>query len=147
MEQPTPTFCKQFLGKNGKSVHFSTFISNTFPKKIRKLSFENSEENDDDKKHQRKPAKSKKVHSRSKMRKISSKSAKHKNYKIKDSKKQKHISIKNSNKSPDNLNNFIKNHRFVLKDDFNEKNVNKFLSSKEVAFEIPIFLKTEIILK
>ena len=41
------------------------------------------------------------------------------------------------------MNNFIKNHRFELKDDFNEKNVNIFLSSKEAAFEIPIFLNKE----
>ena len=41
---------------------------------------------------------------------------------------------------------FIRNHRFELRDDFNEKNVNNFLSSKEVAFEIPILLKKDFLL-
>ena len=85
--------------------------------------------------------KSKKEYSRSKSRKASSKSLKHKNYRIKETKNCK--SDKNSNISKDNVNNFIKNHRFELKDDFNEKNVNIFLSSKEAAFEIPIFLNKE----
>ena len=142
MDQPTPTFCKEFLKKKGKSVHFSTFIEKSC-KKIKKLALENSEENDDDKKTRRKRSKSKKEHSRSKLRKASSKSVKHKSYKIKETKKYK--SDKSSNISKDNVNNFIKNHRFQLKDDFNEKNVNIFLSSKEAAFEIPIFLNTEII--
>ena len=134
MDQPTPTFCKEFLKKKGKSVHFSTFVEKSC-KKIKKLSFDNLEENDDDnKKTRRKRSKSKKEHSRSK-------SLKHKNYRIKETKKYK--SDKNSNISKDNVNNFIKNHRFELKDDFNEKNVNIFLSSKEAAFEIPIFLNKE----
>ena len=50
-------------------------------------------------------------------------------------------------KYKENVNNFIRNHRFELRDDFNEKNVNKFLSSKERAFEIPIILSKEIILE
>ena len=141
MDQPTPTFCKEFLKKKGKSVHFSTFVEKSC-KKIKKLSFDNLEENDDDnKKTRRKRSKSKKEYSRSKSRKASSKSLKHKNYRIKETKKCK--SDKNSNISKDNVNNFIKNHRFELKDDFNEKNVNIFLSSKEAAFEIPIFLNKE----
>ena len=140
MDQPTPTFCKEFLKKKGKSVHFSTLIEKSC-KKIKKLALENSEENDDDKKTRRKRSKSKKEHSRSKSLKASSKSVKHKSYKIKETKKYK--SDKSSNISKDNVNNFIKNHRFQLKDDFNEKNVNIFLSSKEAAFEIPIFLNKE----
>ena len=140
MEQPTPTFGKEFLKKKGKSVHFSKFIEKSC-KKLKKLYFDNSEENDNLKKIRRKKrSKSRKEHSHPKSNKASSKSVKHKNYKIKEIKKFK--SDENSNNSKDNVNNFIKNHRFELKDDFNEKNVNIFLSSKEAAFEIPIFLNT-----
>ena len=140
MDQPTPTFGKEFLKKKGKSVHFSTFFEKSC-KKLKKLSFDNLEEKYNDKKIRRKKrSKSRKEHSRPKSSKASSKSVKHKNNKIKETKKFK--SDENSNNSKDNVNNFIKNHRFELKDDFNEKNVNIFLSSKEAAFEIPIFLNT-----
>ena len=46
----------------------------------------------------------------------------------------------------DNINSFIRNHKFELRDDFNESNVNKFLSAKEFAFEIPIILANEPLL-
>ena len=139
MDQPTPTFNKKL---NKKKVHFSCFVEESCPK-FKKLSFDNFEENKEDNKNRRKRSKSKKEHSRSKSRKTTSKSVKHKIYKIKETKKYK--SDKNSNNSKDDVNNFIMNHRFELKDDFNEKNVNIFLSAKEAAFEIPIFLNTEIV--
>ena len=142
MEQPTPTFCNHKFKKEGKSVKFSTFIeNNSSTNKL--LSLVNLKENEDDKKSTRNRSKSKKEKPRIKSHHKSSKSIRHSKNKIKKTKKYK--SDKNSNNSQDNINNFIKNHRFVLKDDFNEKNVNIFLSSMEAAFEIPIFLNKEII--
>ena len=129
MEGQTPTFCKRY---SKKKYYFSDLCVNNSEidnkskdsLKFLKLKEENCN---------RKSSKSKRHSSHKKSRKKS------KSKTLKD-KKCKLGVIKNDGNfknAKNNLNNFIRNHKFVLRDDFNEKNVNKFLTSKELAFDIP----------
>ena len=65
-----------------------------------------------------------------------------------DSKHKKRIrhsqKIKVSNYDISNIKDFIKNHKFKLRNDFDKKHVEKFLSSKEEAFKIPFLLSEEM---
>ena len=133
MDQPTPTFGTEIYHVKGK-CHFSDLCNNKSKKK-RKFTF-NINESTKKLKHSPK----KEEHSRKKSRSKSSKIKRHKCKKIDVIREN-----PNLDEHKENVNNFIRNHRFELRDDFNEKNVDKFLSAKEAAFEIPIIFSTEII--
>ncbi len=56
-------------------------------------------------------------------------------------KKHHSVHIKNRNyKFHNNINEFMKKNKFILRNDFDKKNVEKFLLSKEQAFMDPIML-------
>ena len=143
MEGQTPTFCNRF---SKKRCYFSDLCENTLKynsetenKRKDCLKFLNLKEENCN----RKRSKSKKNCSHKKSRKNSkSKTLKDKICKFEEIKND--DNFKNVNI---NLYTFIRNHRFILRDDFNEKNVNKFLTSKEDAFDIPFILNNEIIIE
>ena len=139
MEDKTPTFCNRY---SQKRCYFSDLCENNSEidnKGKNSIKFSKIKEEN----CKRKRSKSKKNCSHNKSRKKSkSKTLKDKKVKFKEIKNDDNFkNVKN------NLNTFIRNHRFVLRDDFNEKNVNKFLTSKELAFDIPFILNNEIILE
>ena len=142
-EQQTPTFAKETVNKSKIRYHFSDMCVISKSKKKNNL-FKDSGISSEKRKN--KKSKSKKGHS-------PKKSKFHKSCKLNISKfkdieeKSDDKNLNNNNNNKDNVNNFIRNHKFTLRDDFNEKNANKFLSSKEIAFEIPIILTKEIILE
>ena len=142
MDLPTPTFGSEFFPLKGTCRFSDVCFNNKKPNK-KKIVFSNSM-NIKNSKHKLKNSTKKKEHSckKSRSRSKSSKIKRHKCKSIKGNKDN-----QNFEKYNENVNNFIKNHRFELRDDFNEKNVNKFLSSKEAAFEMPIILTQEIILE
>ena len=51
--------------------------------------------------------------------------------------------ISKSNKIVNNYYDFMKKNKFILRNDFDKKNVEKFLSSKEKAFEKPFLFPIE----
>ena len=55
-----------------------------------------------------------------------------------------HHSQKFFSKNINNIKDFIENHKFKLRNDFDKKHVEKFLSSKEEAFKIPFLLSEEM---
>ena len=55
-----------------------------------------------------------------------------------------HHSHKLRYKNINNIYDFIKNHKFKLRNDFDKKHVEKFLSAKEEAFKIPFLLTEEM---
>ena len=61
-------------------------------------------------------------------------------------KRKYHLSHKNTIKKYDinNIIDFIKHHKFKLRNDFDKKHVEKFLSSKEEAFTIPFLSMEEL---
>ena len=135
MDQPTPTFGSEIYHSKA-TCHFSDLCNdNSKSKKKRKFTF-NIKECKNKLKHSPKKTENSRKKSRSKSSKI-------KRHKCKNKKQVKEYQHLGEDK--ERVNNFIRNHRFELRDDFNEKNVNKFLSSKEAAFEIPIIFSTEII--
>ena len=66
----------------------------------------------------------------------------HDDSKLKRRKKHYSKKMRKVNYDINNINDFIKNHKFNLRNDFDKKHVEKFLSSKEEAFKIP-FLSSE----
>ena len=138
MDLPTPTFGAEFF--NIHSIcHFSELLENMNKSKKKEKLYSKILSKNGKKKLKNSPKKKGSSHKkRSKTCKIKRDIIEN-NEKIKE---QKFLE-----KYKENVNNFIRNHRFELRDDFNEKNVNKFLSSKERAFEIPFILSKEIILE
>ena len=140
MEQPTPTFGSEFPNKKGIRYHFSDLCNiSPYKKKRRKLLLKNTDVCEG--KHKRKKSKIKKGNSHKKTKAKSPKLRLKNKIEIFGEKKNGYL-----NYHLKTINSFIRNHRFELRDDFNEKNVNNFLSSKEVAFEIPILLKKDFLL-
>ena len=124
MDGETPTFCKQFSKKTNCSfssacvkVAGSKFKKSHSSKKLKK-------------------GRSIQVKSKSKFRNEII-DGKHK-------KRNHHHSQKLKLKNINNINDFIKNHTFKLRNDFDKKHVEKFLSSKEEAFKIPFLLFEEL---
>jgi len=143
MEQPTPTFGKELMKKNkDKIIYFSDYCKNIKnSKKNRKLSLEMMKINEGNTKGKyAKKGNSQKCSPK----RLRAKSTKKHLKKYRDIKEKK---VENKTQEiNDNINSFIRNHKFELRDDFNESNVNKFLSAKEFAFEIPIILANEPLL-
>ena len=143
MEQPTPTFGKELMKKNkDKIIYFSDYCNNIKnSKKNRKLSLEMMKSNEGNTKGKyAKKGNSQKCSPK----RLRAKSTKKHLKKYGDIKEKK---VENKTQEiNDNINSFIRNHKFELRDDFNESNVNKFLSAKEFAFEIPIILANEPLL-
>ena len=140
MELPTPTFGKELMKKNkDKIIYFSDYCNNIKnSKKNRKLSLEMMKSNEGNTKG--KYAK-KGNYQKCSPKRLRAKSTKKHLKKYRDIKEKK---VENKTQEiNDNINSFIRNHKFELRDDFNEINVNKFLSAKEFAFEIPIILANE----
>ena len=127
MDGETPTFCKELLFKKGCS--FSSAI-----KKTPNSKFNKSES-------LKKPLKkggSIKLRNQSKFKKDNL------GLDIKYKKRKVHHSQKIKLKDINNIHDFIKNHKFKLRNDFDKKHVEKFLSSKEEAFKIPFLLTEEM---
>ena len=143
MEQPTPTFGKELMKKNkDKIIYFSDYCNNIKnSNKNRKLSLEMMKSNEGNTKGKyAKKGNSQKCSPK----RLRAKSTKKHLKKYRDIKEKK---VENKTQEiNDNINSFIRNHKFELRDDFNEINVNKFLSAKEFAFEIPIILVNEPLL-
>ena len=140
MELPTPTFGKELMKKKkDKIIYFSDYCNNIKnSKKNRKLSLEMMKSNEGNTKDKyAKKGNSQKCSPK----RLRAKSMKKHLKKYRDIKEKK---VENKTQEiNDNINSFIRNHKFELRDDFNESNVNKFLSAKEFAFEIPIILANE----
>ena len=143
MEQPTPTFGKELMKKKkDKIIYFSDYCNNIKnSNKNRKLSLEMMKSNEGNTKGKyTKKGNSQKCSPK----RLRAKSTKKHLKKYRDIKEKK---VENKTQEiNDNINSFIRNHKFELRDDFNESNVNKFLSAKEFAFEIPIILVNEPLL-
>ena len=143
MELPTPTFGKELMKKNkDKIIYFSDYCNNIKnSNKNRKLSLEMMKSNEGNTKGKyTKKGNSQKCSPK----RLRAKSTKKHLKKYRDIKEKK---VENKTQEiNDNINSFIRNHKFELRDDFNEINVNKFLSAKEFAFEIPIILVNEPLL-
>ena len=122
MEGETPTFCKD-LSMNGCSFSSACESASSPETKFKKHhSVKNLEK-----------GKSIQVKKKSKFHHDGSKHKK----RIRHSQE-----MKVSNYDINNIKDFIKNHKFKLRNDFDKKHVEKFLSSKEEAFKIP-FLSSE----
>ena len=124
MEGETPTFCKD-LSFNGCSFSSACESAGSPESKLKKHHSVKS----------LKKGRSLKVKKKSKFHHDDSK---HK-------KKKKHYSQKMRKVHYDinNINDFIKNHKFKLRNDFDKKHAEKFLSSKEEAFKKPFFSSEE----
>ena len=143
MELPTPTFGKELKKKKkDKIIYFSDYCNNIKnSKKNRKLSLEMMKSNEGNTKGKyAKKGNSQKCSPK----RLRAKSTKKHLKKYRDIKEKK---VENKTQEiNEKINTFIRNHKFELRDDFNESNVNKFLSAKEFAFEIPIILVNEPLL-
>ena len=124
MDGETPTFCKQFSKKTHCSfssacvkVAGSKFKKSHCLKKLKK-------------------GRSIQVKSKSKIR--------NENTDGENKKRKHHHFQKLSSKNIHNINDFIKNHKFKLRNDFDKKHVEKFLSAKEEAFKKPFLLVEEL---
>ena len=125
MEGETPTFCKD-LSMNGCSFSSACESASSPETKFKKHhSVKNLEK-----------GKSIQVKKKSKFQHDDNK---HKKKNIHHSQK-----MKISNYDINNIKDFIKNHKFKLRNDFDKKHVEKFLSSKEEAFKIPFLLSEEM---
>ena len=139
MDGETPTFCKEFLMQNN-GCNFSDACSCATDSKFREKSSKHSKQ----------------------FKKGQSTQIKHKQkFKIKCEDEKYHKKRKHHHshkyKTKYNINNiydFIKNHKFNLRNDYDKKHVKKFLSSKEEAFKKVFFIirrikfnKHEIIIK
>ena len=116
MEGETPTFCKELLDKNNCS--FSSACDKVSKLKLGKSS------------SFKKPIK-KGISLQVKAE------GEHK-------KRRHHHSQKLKSKNICDINDFMKNHKFKLRNDFDKKHVEKFLSSKEEAFKIPFLFSEEL---
>ena len=130
MNAETPTFCKEFSMKNN-NCNFSILCESISDSKLKEPN----------------SAKSLKKYKKGlsiKVKKISK--FKHDFPYDEDKKKRKHHSHKFKERNYDihNATDFIKNHKFKLRNDFDKKHVEKFLLSKEEAFKIPFLLAEEL---
>ena len=117
MENETPTFCKEFI--NDASCSFSTVCENLSNLKLKENKYLQG---------------LKKVESI----KLKKKSGFGKDDKEKKSKKRRDsCKFRTKKYNINNINEFIKKHKFKLRNDFDKKNAAKFLSSKEQAFNMP----------
>ena len=124
MDGETPTFCKELLIKKNCSFSSACEKMSKFKKKSSL------------KKPLRKGG-SIKIRMKSKFKKENLDSEKvHRKRKYHHSQKLKYKNI-------NNIYDFIKNHKFKLRNDFDKKHVEKFLSAKEEAFKIPFLLLEE----
>ena len=148
MEAPTPTFCKGLAAKKLKDCNFSNACGKNIKPKS-KYSCNNVKNSE------------KKVKKGSKKFKIVKPNKRHhsqkfklREYEIKDMEDNKSANSKNitrkrnkSIKIINNIHDFIKKHRFKLRNDFDRKHSEQFLQSKETAFEMPILSSDEIVLE
>ena len=135
----TPTFGTIFNRK--KNVRFSEFCTNTTnPKKIKKREEEknSSKYHSDGIKVKKSKSKKRKLSTHKKSRKLSENNKVVPNISANNDEINTHKLPKKYKSLEENLSSFIKNHKFLLRDDFNENKVNQFLSSKETAFEMPL---------
>ena len=146
MEAPTPTFCQDLMSKNlKKKCNFSKAC-----KRMAKNSYSNLNLNKLDDKNQKEKSKIKKAHNK----RHQSQKFKLKQYddiedineeEIRTRSKSKSITKKKRNKEIfNNIKDFIKYHKFKLRNDFDRKHSEQFLSSKEEAFEKPFLLTEEL---
>ena len=130
MDGETPTFCKGFSLKNNE-CNFSLVCSSATDSKVRTNSSKHSK--------QFKKGQSIQIQKKSKF-KIGHVDEKH------HKKKKNHHSHKYKKKYDiHNIYDFIKNHKFKLRNDYDKKHVELFLSSKEEAFKKPFVFTEELI--
>ena len=148
MEAPTPTFCKDFASKRIKKHHnFSNACERVGKIKPRgKKSCMNLNKLDNNLKKD-KPKLKKDSHKRHHSQKF-----KLRDYsdicEINDNKSHDSKSKKKKSKKKVIINNildFIKKHKFKLRNDFDRKHSEQFLLSKETAFEKPFELTEELV--
>lgn len=149
MEAPTPTFCKSLASKRLKDCNFSNACGNQI-KPTSKYSCQNFKHSQ---KKDKKESKKFKLVKPNNIRHHSQK-FKLREYQIKEMEDNKSDNSKNikrkrnkSIKIINNINDFIKKHRFKLRNDFDRKHSEQFLQSKETAFEMPILSSDEIVLE
>ena len=130
MNSETPTFCKEFSLKTNNR-NFSSLCESISDSKCK-------EPNSAISLRKYKKGLSLQVKKMSKF--------KHENVHDEHKKKKKHHSHKFKKRNYDihNVTDFIKNHKFKLRNDFDKKHVEKFLLSKEEAFKIPFLLAEEL---
>ena len=143
MEAQTPTFCKDLLSKKLRSGNFTDACGR--PKGKLSCSNLNADNN--------KPKKEK-----SRFKKETSKHLRHHSQKFKlreyndnieKAEDSKSLNNKNNHRKKhnniiiNNINDFIKMHKFKLRNDFDRKHSEQFLQSKEAAFEKPFILCEE----
>ena len=147
MDAPTPTFCKDLLAKKLRSNNFSDACGKHFKPKS-KYSCSNFKHLDNGKNTKSKFKKEQPHHKRHHSQKF-----KLKNYsnisEMDDNKSNNNKSSTKNKKSKNNkiINNiydFIRKHRFKLRNDFDRKHSEQFLQSKESAFEKPFLLAEEL---
>ena len=155
MEAPTPTFCKDFASKRLKKHHnFSNACERVGRIKPKgKKSCMNLNKLDNNLKKEKKDIKKFKLVKPSNKRHHSQK-FKLREYEIKEMEDNKSDNSKSitrkrnkSIKIINNIHDFIKKHRFKLRNDFDRKHSEQFLQSKETAFEMPILSSDEIVLE
>ena len=148
MEAPTPTFCKDFASKRLKKHHnFSNACERVGRIKPKgKKSCMNLNKLDNNLKKEK-----------SKMKKDSHKRHHSQKFKLReysdiceinDNKSHNSKSKKKKSKQKVIINNildFIKKHKFKLRNDFDRKHSEQFLLSKETAFEKPFELTEELV--
>ena len=154
MEDITPTFCKDHLVNTEKdSISFSVACEGL---KVSKTKGKYSCSNINLKAknpHRSKKDKSKFKHSHARhhsqkfnLKKINDVHSNNDSEKFVSSDKSNNISLKIKNAFDNNdINTLMKKHKFILRNDFDKKNTEQFLSSKELAFEMPFLLDKNIL--
>ena len=154
MEDITPTFCKDHLTTTEKdSITFSVAcegLKNPKPKGKYSCSNINLKAKNP---HRSKKDKSKFKHSHARhhsqkfnLKKINDVHSNNDSEKFVSSDKSNNISLKIKNAFDNNdINTLMKKHKFILRNDFDKKNTEQFLSSKELAFEMPFLLDKNIL--
>ena len=122
MNSETPTFCKEFSLKSN-NCNFSSLCESISDSKCK-----GSNSSKSLKKYKKGMSLQVKIMSK----------FKHENGHDEHKRKKKHHSHKFKKRNYDihNVTDFIKNHKFKLRNDFDKKHVEKFLSSKEQAFNM-----------
>ncbi len=147
MEAPTPTFCKDLLANKLRNNDFSDACRKHIKPHANNscLNFKHLDNG--------KNSKSKFKNAQSNPKRHHSQKFKLRDYndiKEIDNKKNNNKSINKTknknNKIIKNINDFIKKHKFKLRNDFDRKHSEQFLQSKESAFEKPFLLTEEIVI-
>ena len=146
MEDATPTFCKEFLSKKPK-VNFSKACEKMVRRPKGKYSCSNVKNLDGKEKTKHKKDNAYKKRHQSQKIKLSDFSDineidEEKNTNTNTNTNHHHKKHKESIKS-NNINNFMKKHKFKLRNDFDRKHSEQFLLSKEEAFEKPYIFFVE----